>query len=264
MIGKERLITAAWALPLLAAALVYLPPAGIAGLVALAAATGQWELYRFHFKGRLPAFAWAGCAVGALVVLGGLSGPNPLLPMAAGTAVILVLRMGAERPMESALAEAAVVVLGVAYVALLLSHVVLLAGAEEGVRWLFFLLLVTWANDAAAYYIGSRHGRTSLTAVSPNKTVEGTLGGIACSVAAAYLGLLFVPGLDGWDPLCIGLLLGALALLGDLAESLFKRGAGVKDASTLIPGHGGLMDKLDAFLFTAPGLYYYLSLVVWR
>jgi len=109
--------------------------------------------------------------------------------------------------------------------------------------------------------VGSRLGRTRLTEVSPKKTVEGTLGGLAASVAAAYLGWLFVPLAWGWDPLFIGLLLGVAALLGDLVESLFKRAAGVKDSSALIHGHGGVLDKVDSFLFTGPALLYYLSVV---
>jgi phosphatidate cytidylyltransferase len=263
MIGKDRIITAVWTLPLLAAGVVYLPVWGIACLFGLLAAVGQWELYRFHFKNGLPAFAWVGCIAGALVVAGAL-GPHPYLPLALGAALVLILRMGSSRPMESAITEAGVVVLGLAYVAVLLSHFPLLRQAEGGIGWLFFVMLVTWSGDAAAYFVGSKIGKTKLTAVSPNKTVEGTLGGIVASIIAAYIGMSFVPGLCLWDPLFIGILMGILALLGDLVESLFKRGAGVKDSSTLIPGHGGVMDKLDAFLLTAPGLYYYLTLVVWN
>ncbi len=262
MPGKDRIITALWTLPLLTAAVVYAPSWGFALLFGLLAAVGQWELYRFHFKDGLPAVAWLGCFTGLLVVLGTLEGA--VLPvLAASFVLLLVARMGADRPMATALTEAAVVILGLVYVAALLAHVPLLREVQGGVRWVFFLLLVTWANDAAAYYVGSKWGKTRLTTVSPNKTVEGTLGGFACAVAAAYAGMTFVSGLCLWDPLFIGLMTGVLALLGDLVESLFKRGAGVKDSSTLIPAHGGVMDKLDAFLFTAPGLYYYLTLTVW-
>lgn len=262
MLGKDRIITALWMLPLVAAAVTLTPDWGFALLFGLLAAVGQWELYRFHFRGRLPGFAWIGCVAGLLVVMGVLQSAA-YLPLAAGAALVLVARMGADRPMETALAEAAIVILGLVYVAGLLAHVPLLRGLEGGIRWVFFLMLVTWANDAAAYYVGSKLGKTKLTAVSPNKTVEGTLGGMLFAVLAAYGGMTFVPDLGPSDPLLIGLIIGLLALLGDLVESLFKRGAGVKDASNLIPGHGGVMDKLDAFLFTAPGLYYYLTLVVW-
>jgi len=264
MIGKDRIITALWALPLLAAGVVYLPPFGIACVFGLLAAVGQWELYRFHFKDGLPGFAWAGCIAGALVVVGALCPSNPYLYLAIGVALVVLLRMGSSRPMESAITEVGVVVLGLAYVAGMLLHIPLLRDAPVGgIGWLFFLMLVTWSGDAAAYFVGSKIGKTKLTAVSPNKTVEGTLGGIAFSIITAYIGMSFVPGLSLWDPLFIGILMGVLALLGDLVESLFKRGAGVKNSSTLIPAHGGVMDKLDAFLFTAPALYYYLSLVVW-
>jgi phosphatidate cytidylyltransferase len=260
VLGKDRLITAAVALPLLGAAVVLLPAWGLALLVGAAAAVGQWELYRMHFAGPLPAAAWLACAAGVAVVAGTPFGWAPVA-LAGGVALALIARLLDPARREAAIAEAAVVVLGLAYVAFLLSHVAALRALPDGVRWVFYLLLVTWAGDAAAYYVGSRLGRTRLTEVSPKKTVEGTLGGLAASVAAAYLGWLFVPLAWGWDPLFIGLLLGVAALLGDLVESLFKRAAGVKDSSALIHGHGGVLDKVDSFLFTGPALLYYLSVV---
>jgi len=261
VLGKDRLITAGWMLPLLAAAVIYLPPLGMAAVFGLVATIGQWELYRFHFKGGLPAFAWAGCLAGFMVVVG-MQSATPLLAPVCGVILVLILRLGSDRDMADALGEAAVVVLGLLYVAVLLGHLGLLHQLEEGARWLFFLMLVTWSGDAAAYYVGSTMGRRKLTLVSPNKTVEGTLGGIGASIGAAYLGMTFTSGLCWWDPLWIGLLLGVCALLGDLTESLFKRGASVKDSSDLIPGHGGILDKVDAFLYTGPALYYYLTFVV--
>jgi len=260
--GKDRLITAAVALPLLAAAIVWLPGWGLAVLIGLVAAGGQWELYRMHFGAApLPAAAWLGCAAGLAVVATAPSGGAPSV-LAGGVVLVLLARLLSGRPYASALAETGAVVLGLAYVAYLLSHVVLLRVGPDGVRWVFFLLLVTWTGDAAAYYVGSRFGRTRLTEVSPGKTVEGTGGGLAASVLAAYAGWGFVPGLSAWDPLWIGLLMGGLAVLGDLVESVFKRGAGVKDSSNLIPAHGGILDKVDSFLFTGPALFYYLTAFV--
>lgn len=263
MLGRDRLITAAVLLPLLAAGVVLLPAWGFALLIGAAAAAGAWELYRFHYRERLPLCAWVGCA-GALAVV--LAAPfQPALPVLAGAALlVLTARLLSGDGTENALADTGVAALGLVYVGLLLSHVVLLQAAPEGFRWVFYLMLVTWSGDAAAYYVGSTLGRTRLTAVSPNKTVEGTVGGLSASIAAAYAGMLFAPGLTRWDPLWIGLLLGILALFGDLVESQFKRGAGVKDSSNLIPAHGGMLDKLDAFLFTAPALYYYLRFLVWE
>jgi phosphatidate cytidylyltransferase len=255
-------MTAAVALPLLAAAVVWLPAWGLALGLGLVAAGGQWELYRMQFGAApLPAACWLACAAGLAAVAAAPSGGTPAV-LAGAVVLVLLARLLSGRPREAALAEAGVIVLGLAYVALLLSHVALLRAGPDGVRWVFFLLLVTWAGDASAYFVGRRFGRTRLTEVSPGKTVEGTVGGLVTSVLAAYAGWGFVRGLSAWDPLWIGLLMGAMGVLGDLVESLFKRGAGVKDSSRLIPAHGGILDKVDSFLFTAPALFYYLTAFV--
>lgn len=262
MAGRDRLITAAVALPLLAAGVIFLPPWGLALILGGIAAGGQWELYRMHFTGALPGAAWPALAGGVLVVAATPLGYGPTA-LAAAALVVPLVRLLSGRAQATALGETGVLALGLLYVAFLLSHVAALHAAPHGVRWVFYLLLVTWAGDASAYYVGSRFGRRRLTEVSPGKTVEGTLGGIAASVAAAYLGMTFAPGLSAPDPLWIGLALGVLAVLGDLTESLFKRGAGIKDSGRLFPGHGGVLDKLDSFLFTAPALFYYLTAFVW-
>ncbi|MFQ5508587.1 MAG: phosphatidate cytidylyltransferase [Leptospirillia bacterium] len=254
MLGKDRLITAAVALPAVAACVLFLPPAAFALLIGLVAAAGQWELYRFRFTDRLPAAAWAGCAVGVLVV----ALEPPMIALAPGAILILTLRLFSGKR-ESALADTGVIVLGLVYVAVLIAHIAYLKGMGAYGCWVIYLMLITWCGDAAAYYVGRTLGKTPLTEISPNKTVEGTLGGFAASIAAAYAGMLLVPAMAWWEPLVIGLLLGPAALIGDLVESQFKRGAGVKDSSTLIPAHGGVLDKLDAFLFTAPVLFYYLK-----
>ncbi|MDH4229164.1 MAG: phosphatidate cytidylyltransferase [Nitrospirota bacterium] len=264
MLGKDRLITAAVALPLVGAAVAWLPSALFAVLIAAVSAAGMWELYRFRFPGGLTTAAWIAVVAGFFVVA---AAPLHWQLLAPAVLLVLVARLASGR-VADALGDCGALVLGLVWVALLLSHVPLLHAAADGAegggfRWVFFLMLVTWSGDAAAYYTGRTIGRRRLTTVSPNKTVEGTLGGVLASIAAAYLGSLFVPGLSPLDPLAIGLLLGVLALLGDLVESLFKREAGVKDSSNLIPAHGGVLDKLDAFLFTGTGLYYYLAWMVW-
>lgn len=263
MASKGRLLTAAWALPLVAAAVLYLPNCWFALVIGLVAAVGQWELYRMHFKDGLPLFAWAACGVGLLTVASA-SSALPWMWPTLGAIVILSLRLIAARPMPTAIGEAGIAVGGVLYIAVLLSHIAQLHGLDEGFRWVFLLMAVTWCGDASAYYVGSRIGKTKLTEISPNKTLEGTLGGIVGSIVAACLALPFLPDLCWWHAPVIGLILGVCGAAGDLVESLFKRGAGVKDSSNLIPSHGGIMDKIDSFLFTAPALFYFLSQVVWR
>jgi phosphatidate cytidylyltransferase len=132
----------------------------------------------------------------------------------------------------------------------------------DGTFLLFFPLVVTWVGDSAAYFGGRGFGRRKLLpSVSPAKTVEGGIAGLAGAMAAGGLFTLLLPFLGGGLPLTIlaaallGLLIGAVAQVGDLAESVLKREAGVKDSGRLLPGHGGVLDRFDAVLFTVPLTY---------
>jgi phosphatidate cytidylyltransferase len=126
------------------------------------------------------------------------------------------------------------------------------------------LLLVVWGYDTGAYLIGRRLGRRRLIDhVSPSKTMEGLAGGLVVGTLAAGIGAWLV-GLEPWQPLVIGPVIGLAAQAGDLAESLLKRAAGRKESGFLIPGHGGVLDRVDSFLFAAPALAAYAMLVAGR
>jgi phosphatidate cytidylyltransferase len=141
-----------------------------------------------------------------------------------------------------------------------LSHLILFLNTIAGRNALLFLLLCVWVCDSAAYYVGSTFGRRKLApAISPNKTVAGAVGGILGAAGTSVLLKMFnlVPWSLGFA-LGTGLAIAVFAQLGDLAESMIKRDAGVKDSGSLIPGHGGIMDRVDALLFTVPVFYYFL------
>lgn len=125
-------------------------------------------------------------------------------------------------------------------------------GHPRGLAWLLVVILVTWLGDTFAYLVGRAVGRRPLIPrVSPKKTVEGLLGGLVGAAATGALAVaLFGLGVSWWIGGLLGLVLGTVGVVGDLAESLIKRQAGVKDSGTLIPGHGGMLDRLDALLFT--------------
>jgi phosphatidate cytidylyltransferase len=132
-------------------------------------------------------------------------------------------------------------------------------GDETGSDLVFLLFFVVWGSDTAAYYVGTLLGRRKLCpAVSPKKTVEGAIGGILGALLAAFVSRAwFMNRLEVGDCILLGGALGLVGIVGDLAESMLKRGAGVKDSARLVPGHGGLLDRVDSLLFSAPVLYFY-------
>ena len=129
--------------------------------------------------------------------------------------------------------------------------------------WIFIgFMVLLWTNDTGAYLVGRAMGRTKLLpAVSPKKTVEGLLGGIALTLAAAWLIARFHPELKTIEWITVGAIIALTATLGDLLESAFKRARGVKDSGTILPGHGGILDRFDGFLLAVPAVMLYLHLI---
>lgn len=142
------------------------------------------------------------------------------------------------------------------YIGLLLGLLHLLRYARHGAWWIVLVLVMTWAYDTGAYFAGRKFGHTPfMQHVSSKKTREGVLGGLLLSTLAGLLGVWRI-GLAPWQALLLGLLTGAVAQTGDLVESMMKRSSGVKDSGSIIPGHGGLLDRIDSLLFTgALGFY---------
>lgn len=158
----------------------------------------------------------------------------------------------------------AITLLGTLYVGWLFSYLVLLRDLTPHGACLFFLLLTVWAGDTASYFIGGRFGVKQLSPyISPKKTVVGSAAGFTFALAGAYIFGVLAEGMlvpVNWAHyLILGSLIGVFSQLSDLSESLIKRDAGAKDSSRLVPGHGGILDRMDSFIFTAPIVYYYLT-----
>lgn len=165
---------------------------------------------------------------------------------------------------KDAIPNIAVTLLGIFYIGWLYSYLIFIRALTEHGAYIFFLMLTIWANDIAAYLIGSWIGKVKLSPyISPKKTVEGAVSGLlVCVAAAVFFGKL--AELTLLDSLFLGLTVGIMAQVSDLVESLIKRDAGVKDSSNIIPGHGGVLDRMDSFILTAPIMYYYISWVIMR
>ncbi|HET6820578.1 MAG TPA: phosphatidate cytidylyltransferase [Candidatus Limnocylindria bacterium] len=204
----------------------------------------------------------------------------PGLPVVAFAAASLVLGIASFTRLDprAGFLTWATSTFGVAYVALLAPFIVLVAhlgpsdggpgtavgviGLRAGSAWMYCLLLLVWGYDTGAYAAGRWLGRRQLIPhISPSKTLEGVAGGIVTATAAAAIGTLLV-GVPVWHALLMGPVVGLSAQAGDLAESMLKRAASRKESGYLIPGHGGMLDRLDSFLFAAPVLAGYALLVV--
>lgn len=151
------------------------------------------------------------------------------------------------------------------YIPLMLSFAVLIRDGSDGMRWLFLILAVVFAGDIGALYAGTYFGKRKLCpSVSPGKTIEGSLGGLLANVAVGSLfKLALFPRLIWGESILFFLILGIVGQVGDLYESEFKRAAGVKDSGVILPGHGGLLDRIDALLFALPVAYFFKKFILW-
>jgi phosphatidate cytidylyltransferase len=170
-----------------------------------------------------------------------------------------------KKALEDSLPSSAIAVLGTTYVGMLSGSLIRLRhDFPEGSKLVYFLLLVVWLGDSGAYYVGKTFGKHKLSPrISPKKTIEGLLGGIAASmIAAVVIHFTFFQNFPLHHAIIAGAILSISGVVGDLAESMWKRSADVKDSGTLLPGHGGFLDRFDSILFTAPILYCYWTLIV--
>lgn len=244
-------------------AIWYAPPAVfllVLGII-LAAACVEFAGLMARSGVGMPTYA---ATAGALVAGAAIAHRGPQTgPVLIGTMLTLLgVVLATRKPAQDVPAAAAAAVFPVVYLAVPLALAAVVREAW-GREVLLLGLAVVWISDTAQYYVGSRFGRHRLApAVSPKKSVEGAAGGLVAGVAAAVgLGRLWLPAIGLPGLAAAGAVLVALGVAGDLFESLLKRSANVKDSSAIIPGHGGVLDRIDALLFVIPGYYLILTLV---
>jgi len=229
-------------------------------LFAIFTAIGLYEFYQMALPGRKPE-SWLALFSGTSLVFFPLF-QDKRLPLAVITTLFILfalLFLFRLKSIENAAREIACAVLAFIYIPLLMMHLVLLRQTPFGIKWLFVIMLIVMTNDTAAYYTGSAVGKHRLyPRVSPKKSIEGALGGLCGSVAGTLIArATFFPQLSIADALITAILIGIVGQTGDLFESLLKRSFGVKDSGNIIPGHGGVLDRLDSIIFAAPVTYYY-------
>jgi phosphatidate cytidylyltransferase len=273
----RRILFGVVAAPIALAVVLY-GGAALAGLLAVASAIAAWELFRIARAGGHLPFGDFGAALAGLVPLAVHATYLGLLqPRNAYFATVLLILLGvsiwARGSTGKPLGAVAVTALGVLYTGGLLSfgyairyHDYAVGGVTlgglpiaAGGILLGLPLVLTWATDTGAFFVGrSIGGRKLIPAVSPGKTVSGAIGGVATSVLVTWLYVTFLlrPGaqlaMTPWGIIAFGIVVSAAAQVGDLVESLLKREAGVKDSGGLLPGHGGVLDRLDSLFFVLP------------
>lgn len=284
----KRVAVAAVGIPF-ALVLLYIGGWPLAVVLAGIAAGGAAELYRFAERKGVRAFVVIGCLLAAVPVLLAMAMPTPHDAAAwswrvfvATSLLITTLAIFRRGVAGAPLGASAVTVLGALFTGGTLAYAVYLRqmpvaspAADSahlvGPALLTFPLVLTWLSDTGAYFGGRRFGRRKLIpTVSPGKTVEGAIAGIIATVITGALYAHFVLGgalelpIGAVAGALIGLVVSPVAQLGDLAESLLKREAGVKDSGTLLPGHGGVLDRFDSLFFSIPVTYWLLAWVLSR
>jgi len=265
--GIQRILSAVVFLPIFWVLVKRFGPGPYEALLAVAAGIGLYELYALAAARGHRCHRLLGALTAALVLA---SFAVPAVPLAAVLAAAVfalpVASLWRGEDWGRVFGDVGATLFAATFVGVTFGYLLSLrllsdavSGNETGSDLVFLLFFVVWGSDVFAYAIGRLLGRRPLAPnVSPKKTVEGAIGGLLGAVALAFVARAwFMHRLTVRDALLLGLVLGIVGMLGDLVESMLKRGAGVKDSARLVPGHGGLLDRVDSLLYAAPLLYYY-------
>jgi phosphatidate cytidylyltransferase len=251
----KRLVIAGILLPLLYGYVMYLPPEYFLFLIMFFTVVGLAEFYALcKLKGVL---LYAGLLWGASLLVSFYFAPGLFLQgLLLAALTTMALRLFLKRDASGSLSAASTAVFGLVYVPGLMTFQLSLDKA--GPAWIILLYASVWAADSAAFYVGKGIGKRKLyPEISPNKTVAGAAGSLLGGIIGTVVIKVTLLGqISILQSAIIGLAVGLSTMIGDLAESMFKRDAGVKDSSHLIPGHGGVLDKLDGVTFAGPVLYW--------
>jgi len=264
---KKRVITGLWGIPLLIIAVWFDKPLPwFTVLVAIWGLLAAFEFYRMVAVSKVSSLTYFGLVWTLLFILSPHFDYDFIIPLLLTSAMVLSLVWLVLRPQkEGAFSSWVWTIAGILYVGWLLSYLVALR-LDAGRNWVFFTLFTTFGSDTAAFFAGGALGRHRLAPrISPNKTWEGAIAGVFGAIIVSLLFTLPTPlslPLSYGQVVLLGLLVSIFGQFGDLIESLLKRNMGVKESGKLIPGHGGVLDRMDSVVFAGIVVYLYYIFVV--
>ena len=259
---KKRIITVLWSFPLAIIAIWFDKPLPwFTILMVVLGILAVLEFYRITAVTSVKSHAFLGVIWAVLFILSPHFDYDFLMPLLLASALVLFTGLLLLRPQrEGAFANWAWTMAGLLYVGWLLSYLVALR-LDAGRNWVFFVLLVTIASDTAAFFVGRAVGKYRLAPyISPHKTWEGAIAGVGGAIIVSFLFTLPTPfalPLSYGQAILLGFLVSVFGQLGDLLESLMKRKTGVKESGKLMPGHGGILDRMDSVIFAGMVVYYF-------
>ena len=266
---KKRIITALCGIPLLIAVIWFGEP-WFTILVAIWGLLAVFEFYSMVAASKVSPLTYFGLIWTLLFILSPHFDYDILIPLLLTSAVILSLIWLLLRPQkERAFTGWVWTIGGILYIGWLLSHFVALRGLDDGRNWVFLALFTTFTSDTAAFFVGRALGKHHLAPrISPGKTWEGAIAGVFGAIIVSLFFTLpklftipnpvYLQNFSYWQAILLGLLVSIFGQLGDLVESLLKRNMGVKESGKLIPGHGGILDRIDSVVFAGIVVYYYV------
>jgi phosphatidate cytidylyltransferase len=262
----KRWLTGIIIVPVLLLVILFGNEPMFAAVVILFTFGGVWEYNNMVFGQGFAMEKTEGLILSIIIPALALTGNSQYMIAALVFAVMIVFILfvlSIKEPKFDVLSVAKVI-FGMMYIPFLMSYFISLRMLEKGIQWIVFVLVLAFIGDTVALYVGKYFGKHKLApVVSPGKTVEGLIGLVCGStVACTVFAYFFLPGISLVQIALLGFTGGIIGQLGDICESAFKRNYGLKDAGSILPGHGGILDRLDCLIFITPFVYYYRIFVI--
>jgi phosphatidate cytidylyltransferase len=265
-IEKKKFWTAVFIVPPIILIIGLGPPLILVLLVMCAITIGLGEYYRLTLPDSKAIEKWIGIGIGIILSLFMVYGDSEVKRILVVLVLLIIslLFMITSKDLSTTTTKIGIMFFGIFYIGFLLSHILMINLIEDGKKWVLFLIITVWSGDVLALLFGSFWGRHKLyPKISPNKTFEGLLGALIGPVISGTIySWLLLPSLDRMKCIFLAIGIGLFGQLGDFTESMIKRSANVKDSGSLIPGHGGMLDRVDSFLFSSPFLYFFILYII--